>query len=160
MERIQPPDHPCETDEDALLYHYNDVTEVGYVREGTEVEEETKVWETKKVNIPSLGPGVIVYSLFASQRPHSQPPAAANSGKPRIDFTGILFTMIRLEKQKTDFLISINVPHAQGEYDPEQLDFEALKPGPLLATAKQHHEKILQSFKIEDWSLFVQEKEV
>ena len=159
MEYVQSPNHPCETDEDALLYHYKDVTEVGYVREGTEVEEETKIWEKKKVIIPSLGSGVAAYSLLATQRPRRQHTAAASSGKPRVDFTGIFFTMIRLRKQKTDLLISLNVPHAQGEYDPEQLDLGALRPGPMLATAQQHHEKILQSFQVEDWNLFVQEEE-
>ena len=139
------------------MYHYKDITEEGHVREGTESEEESQVWECKRITVPSLGAEVPAYSLFATQRPRIQPPAAARSGKPPVDFTGILMTLIRLEKQKTDFVIAVNVPHAQGEYNPDDIDPVANKIGPLLEAAQQHQHKVLETFKIEEWDLFVQE---
>lgn len=157
LERVQSPDHPCSTDHEALLYHYRDVTEEGHVRPGTESEEVSKIWESRKIVIPSLGPEVPAYTLLATQRPQAQPARNTEAGKSPVDFTGILFTMVRLERQKTDLLIAVNVPHARGEYDENDVDFGALKSGPLLAAAKRHEERILQTLKVEDWSLFVQE---
>lgn len=139
------------------MYHYKDITEEGHVREDTESEEETQIWESGKVVIPHLGGEVPAYSMFATQSPRVQPPAAARSGKPPVVFTGILMTLIRLEKQKTDLIISVNVPHAQGEYNPDDVDPVAQKPGPLLTIARLHQQKLLESFKIEDWGLFVED---
>ena len=154
---MAPPDHPCATDEQALLYHFKDITEEGHVREGTESEEESKIWESGRITVPGLGAEVPAYNLFATQNPQAQPPAAARSGKPPVDFTGILMTLIRLESRKTDLVFCVNVPHAQGEYDAAEIDFGARKVGRQLAAAEEYQTKVLESLKIEDWSLFVQE---
>ena len=155
MERAGPPAHPCTSDEAALLYHYQDITATGHVREGTESDEESKIWENWKVTIPHLGPDIPAYSLLATQRPKEAVPA--QDGKPSVDFTGILLTLVRLEAQKTDLLVTVNVPHARGEYNPQALDFSAQNVGTLLAAGKKHQERLLGSLKIEDWSLFGQE---
>lgn len=49
---------------------------------------------------------------MATQTPHG----AADPSRPESpDFTAILLNLIRLEKQQTDVLITINVPHIKGE---------------------------------------------
>lgn len=73
------------------------------------------------------------------------------------DFTGILLTLLRLPQQKTDIVITINVPHAPGEYDAQEVDPATGKNGRLLTAALEHRDRILQTFAIEDWGLFVQD---
>lgn len=73
------------------------------------------------------------------------------------DFTGILIVLLRLAEQKTDVVISINVPHAPGEYNKDEVDPATGKNGELLNTAVRHRDHILQTFEIKNWDLFVQE---
>lgn len=73
------------------------------------------------------------------------------------DFTGVLLTLIRLVEQETDLVITVNVPHAVGEYDPREIDMSAGKHGSLLDAAIQYRDRILQTFEIRDWGLFIQE---
>lgn len=63
---------------------------------------------------------------------------------------------MRLEKQATDIVISINVPHAPGEYDKNEVDPATGKNGNLMAAAVRYRERIMQTFEIKDWDLFVQ----
>jgi hypothetical protein len=70
------------------------------------------------------------------------------------DFTAIIMTLLRLEKQKTDILITINVPHIKGEYDEEDVDLELGKQGKLIGDAVEHSARIWSTFKIKDWGLF------
>lgn len=127
------------------------------MRQGTEAEEESKIWGSERITIPSLGEGVPAYNLFATQHPIEQPPAVVSSDKPPVEFTGVLLTLIRLQEQKTDFLITVNVPHIRGEYCLSEVDLEGQHPGALLETAKEHRQTLLQSFYIEDWGLLVPE---
>ena len=157
LERIQRPDHAVDTDEQALLYHFKDITEEGHVREGTEATEESQIWESGRVIVPNLGQWAPAYHLFATQRALDQTPVDVRSGKPPVMFTGISMTLIRLVEQKTDLVISVNVPHSQGGFEERDLDFAKGKMGPLMVAAKEYQEKLLASLKIEDWSLFVQD---
>jgi hypothetical protein len=65
--------------------------------------------------------------------------------------------MIRLESQKTDILVAINVPHIAGQYDPSQVDPEKGKQGRLLEAAIEYRRKVMETFEINDWDLFVQD---
>jgi hypothetical protein len=65
--------------------------------------------------------------------------------------------LVRLEQQKTDIVIAINVPHISGQYDPAEVDPEKDKQGALLEKAIDYRGQILNTFEIQDWSLFVQE---
>jgi len=91
--------------------------------------------------------------MLASQHPHT----TDRPGQQQPDFTAILLTMLRLERQQTDVLISINVPHVPGEYDAAQLRLEAGEWGPLVGAAVKHRDEILKTFRVLDWALFVQE---
>jgi hypothetical protein len=102
---------------------------------------------------PTLRPQTPAYTLFAT---HTASPDAISRGKAP-DFTGILLTLIRLETQQTDLVISINVPHVDGEYNKNDVDPSAGKQGPALDAATSFRDRILQTFEIRDWDLFVQE---
>ena len=65
--------------------------------------------------------------------------------------------LIRLEQQKTDIVITINVPHIKGSYDETEIDVEGGKQGKLLDAAVAYQDRILQTFQIKDWTLFVSE---
>jgi hypothetical protein len=63
-------------------------------------------------------------------------------------------TLLRLEKYKTDILITINVPHIQGEYDEEEVDLELGKKGKLIGDAVEYSSRIWETCTIKDWGLF------
>lgn len=68
-----------------------------------------------------------------------------------------MLNLIRLEKEKTDVLITINVPHIKGEYSEEDVDLELGKQGKLIENAVEHAARIWETFKVKDWSLFNEE---
>ncbi|KAI9670197.1 MAG: Peptide-methionine (S)-S-oxide reductase [Alyxoria varia] len=160
LERAEPPDHPCETDEEAIKYHYQDVISAGYGQaepkggnEDSAGSEETKIYDISRDDIPSLGPQIPAYSLIASQN-HAHN-ATTSADKPGPDFTVVLLNLIRLEAQKTDILISINIPHTPGEFEnANEVDVPSARNGPLMRAALEHRDKILHSFRIENWGLF------
>lgn len=63
-------------------------------------------------------------------------------------------TMLRLEKYKSDILITTNVPHIKGEYDEDEVDLELGKQGKLIGDAVEYSARIWESLKIKDWGLF------
>lgn len=67
--------------------------------------------------------------------------------------------MVRLVEQKTDLLIAINVPHVKGEYEEGEVDFAGGKYGKLMQQAIGYREKVLETFEVKDWGLFVMEDE-
>ena len=98
-------------------------------------------------------PGTPAYTLFATS-----PPGSKQRGRPNEpDFVGIVMTLIRLEQQKTDIVVAVNVPHISGQYDPAEVDPEKGKQGALLEKAIEYRKEVLNTFEIQDWSLFVQE---
>lgn len=71
------------------------------------------------------------------------------------DFTGTLLTLVRLEKEKTDILLVVNVPHIPGEYEKDKIDLEAGKVGKLIEDGLKVRGRILETFEVKDSSLFV-----
>jgi hypothetical protein len=65
-------------------------------------------------------------------------------------------TLVRLEREKTDILITVNVPHIKGEYDEEEVDLELGRQGQLIGDAVDYAARIWQTFKVKDWNLFVE----
>lgn len=61
---------------------------------------------------------------------------------------------MRLERELTDILITINVPHIKGEYDEDDVDLELGRQGRLIGDAVDYAAKIWESFKVKDWNLF------
>lgn len=70
------------------------------------------------------------------------------------DFTALILTLIRLEKEQTDILVTINVPHIKGEYDEEEIDLAMGKQGELIGDAVEYAARIWESFDVKDWGLF------
>jgi hypothetical protein len=103
------------------------------------------------------------YTLIATLSPHVPPPASSAEGdvsssrpaRPNTpDFTAIILTLVRLEQEKTDILITINVPHIRGEYDEEDVDLQLGKQGKLIGDAVDYAARIWESFNVKDWGLF------
>ena len=120
-----------------------------------------------KLLLPSRSDDIPAYTLIATQAP--KPPAAAaaaggsgsekekekeREGAASPDFTAIILTLVRLERELTDILITINVPHIKGEYDEDDVDLELGRQGRLIGDAVDYAAKIWESFKVKDWNLF------
>jgi hypothetical protein len=67
----------------------------------------------------------------------------------------MIVTLIRLEAQKTDIVVSINVPHVAGEYEAGSVNLESGKVGGLIEEAIQIRERVLGTFLVKEWGLFV-----
>lgn len=65
-------------------------------------------------------------------------------------------SLVRLVEQKTDIVIVMNVPHIPGTYDKASVDPSAGKMGHLLEKGMEARAKLLGTFEINDWGLFVQ----
>jgi len=109
-----------------------------------------KVWKTTETKFSKVPEGIPAYTLVATQTP-PQDPSPGNSSP---DFTAIVLTLIRLEKEHTDVLVTINVPHIKGEYTKEEVDLQLGKQGKLIENAVEYSAKIWETFKIKDWGLF------
>lgn len=59
--------------------------------------------------------------------------------------------LLRLKKQETDIMVTINIPHYAGEYVRAQEEGGQTQ---LMKDSKAVKEKILESFEIKDWGLF------
>lgn len=90
------------------------------------------------------------YTLIATQTPHPD----QESKIPAPDFTAIVLSLIRLEKESADILVTINVPHVKGEYDEDDVDLELGKQGKMIKDAVECAARIWETFKIKDWSMF------
>ncbi|KAH8819572.1 hypothetical protein F5884DRAFT_659529 [Xylogone sp. PMI_703] len=109
-----------------------------------------KVWSTTDTVFSKLPEGTPAYTLIATQTPPPNPESKTSAP----DFTAIVLNLIRLEKESTDIVISINVPHIKGEYTEEDVDLQLGKQGKLLESAVEYAARIWETFKIKDWGLF------
>ena len=92
------------------------------------------------------------YTLIATQTPNVSHKDRSRSSAP--DFTAIILTLVRLEKESTDVLITINVPHIKGEYDEDEVDLALGKQGELIGDAVEYAARIWETFAVKDWNLF------
>ena len=83
--------------------------------------------------------------------------ASVAGTKTPADFTAIQVLLLRLPAQKTDVVVSINVPHAPGEYVAGEVDIAEGRMGALIERAMGYRERIVQSLRIEDFGLFGEE---
>jgi hypothetical protein len=99
-------------------------------------------------------PNTPLYNLLATSPPGSKQQGRANEP----DFVAILLTLIRLEGQKTDILVTVNVPHVAGEgYEAGSVDLEHGKQGGLIERAGMWRERVLETFEVREWGLFGEE---
>lgn len=106
----------------------------------------------EKLTLPNR-PHTPLYTLLATSPPGGKQVGRANEP----DFVAILLTMIRLKDQKTDILVTVNVPHVKGSYEAGSVDLEHGKMGKLLEKAVEWRQKVLGSFEVREWGLFGEE---
>lgn len=142
-ERVGLPGSGPATDGAAMTTHLEDIVDSD--------TDTVKVWSTSNTIFSKLPEGTPAYTLIATQTPPA-PEATSPGSAP--DFTAIVLNLIRLEKESTDILITINVPHIRGEYSEEDVDLQLGKQGRLISDAVEFAAKIWETFKIKDWGLF------
>lgn len=81
-------------------------------------------------------------------------PTTANAKAQTSDFTVLLVTLLRLEEQKTDVVVCVNIPHTSGEYDPEDIDLEEGKLGGLVEEGVRVRDRVVETFEVVEWGLF------
>ena len=159
LERVDKPD------DEALNFHLQDIVD--------EDANEMQIWSRGAAHfakLPYVFPyrchicltttlsksntqGTPAYTLFATT-----PPGSKQRGRPNEpDFVGILLTLVRLEQQNTDIVITVNAPHVAYQYDRAQVDLAGGRNDPLLEAALQYRETIMETFEVKDWDLFVQD---
>ncbi|KAL7619972.1 hypothetical protein AAE478_010520 [Parahypoxylon ruwenzoriense] len=142
-ERIGGPGSSPEIDGRALTTHLEDIV-------GDDLDR-VKVWNTSPTLFSRLDEDIPAYTLIATTTPAPPAPGAAEQTNK---FTAIILTLVRLEREKTDLLITINVPHIRGEYDEDDVDLQLGKQGKLIGDAVEYAAKIWETFKVKDWGLF------
>ncbi|KAG9229847.1 hypothetical protein BJ875DRAFT_507684 [Amylocarpus encephaloides] len=139
-ERVGPAGSGPAIDGAALTAHLEDIVDSDI--------DTVKVWNTSNTQFSKLPEDIPAYTLIATQTPPPQP-ASKNP-----DFTAIVLTLIRLEKESTDILVTINVPHIKGEYREEEVNMDMGKQGEMIENSVEFAAKIWETFKIKDWGLF------
>ncbi|KAK3949674.1 hypothetical protein QBC32DRAFT_348520 [Pseudoneurospora amorphoporcata] len=140
------PSGPTSLEEDgrALTTHLEELV-------GDDVDT-VKVWNTTETQFTKLDSSIPAYTLIATQTPKSTDSDSRRAQAP--DFTALILTLVRLERERTDVLVTINVPHIKGEYDEEEVDLALGKQGALLGSAVEYAARIWESFEVRDWGLF------
>ncbi|KAI1412683.1 Mog1p/PsbP-like protein [Hypoxylon sp. FL1857] len=149
-ERVGEPGTGPEIDGRALTTHLEDLV-------GEDLDR-VKVWNTTPTLFSRLDDDIPAYTLIATVAPPKADSTSSSTGDERpatkTDFTAIILTLVRLEREKTDLLITINVPHIKGEYDEDEVDLQLGKQGKLIGDAVDYAAKIWETFKVKDWGLF------
>ncbi|EWC48250.1 hypothetical protein DRE_02354 [Drechslerella stenobrocha 248] len=149
-------------EEASIKFHLSDIFE----------DDAYKIWQSRKLDsgdIPGL-PDVPAYSMlittpYVEKRRHV-------AGHPS-QFVALAIVIVRLEKQKTDIVITANMPHSLTDAQAEKSlccpgleadqGFAAdhvWKPdtaGPALKKLLEIIEQAVKGFVIRDWDLFVTE---
>ncbi|KAE9989876.1 hypothetical protein EG327_002146 [Venturia inaequalis] len=133
------PAEDASTDMEALKYHFKDIV-------ATETDE-VKFWSEDTASLTKM-PDTPAFVLFATTHP------VEGDNRAKDDFTGIMLILIRLEKQTTDILIAVNVPHIPGEYEKDSINLDEQKIGPHLEAGLAIRKHILETFEVKEWSLF------
>src|ERR1700760_2298674 len=102
-------------------------------------------------SVNTIQSDIPAYTLFSSQHVDRNAPGRQS----KEDFTTSLLTLVRLEKQKTDILLVVNVPHLPGEYNKDDIDLPARKLGKLTEDGMLIRQRILETFEIKNYGLFV-----
>lgn len=144
-ERVGPSGSSDSIDGAALIIHLEEITET------TTSSDTLKVWSITRPPFSHLSPDIPCYSLVATQTP--KPGDGDKNGEGK-DFTAVVMSLVRLEKENTDILVTVNVPHIKGEYEEGEVDLEGGKQGRLIEEAVEHMARVWESFKIKDWGLF------
>ncbi|KAK0271234.1 hypothetical protein LTR91_019320 [Friedmanniomyces endolithicus] len=136
------------SDREALEWHLKDLTAGEDDGAGA-----VKVWAVGEGRLGQMGNTASAFTLLATAPPGAKHRSRAHEP----EFVGIALLLVRLAEQKTDILVSVNVPHVAGEYEPGEVGLEERRLGRLLENGVQIREKVMESLEVRDWGLFVQE---
>ncbi|KAI9868427.1 MAG: multicopy suppressor of ts gsp1 [Trichoglossum hirsutum] len=139
------------TDEAALELHLDDIF-------GS--DDQVRLWYQNRAQLSHFPEQTPAYTVFKTKhfpRENSVGSVPPIGSRVTPVFTGVLVTIIRLETQKTDIVVTINVPHMRGSYDEGSVDLERGQLGALLSSALAHQDRVFSTLEVKDWSLFVQE---
>ncbi|KAL9043041.1 MAG: hypothetical protein Q9180_000163 [Flavoplaca navasiana] len=133
------------TDQEALKFHFEDIVDE---------HDTSRVWHTDVAQLVHLPPNAPCYTLLATTTP---PPATnGNIHAKTPSFTAVLLTMIRLEAQSTDIVVTVNIPHIPGHQEPSngEVSFEERKFGSLVEDGIKIRDEVWRSLEVRDWGLF------
>lgn len=131
-------------DEEALKFHLSDIVD--------EDASQTRIFNVQESKLAKME-GTKCMSLLAMSPPGEKMRGRANEP----EFVGILLSVLRLETVGTDIVVAVNVPHMPGEYAKEEIDPGSGRLGRLLEAGEKVREKVLETFEVRDWGLFVQD---
>ncbi|KAL8694013.1 MAG: hypothetical protein Q9218_001251 [Villophora microphyllina] len=132
-------------DNEALKFHFEDIVD----------EQDTgRIWRTDVAHLPHFPPNTPCLSLLATT--HPQPATNGNTRALTPNFVAVLLTMIRLEPQSTDLIVTVNIPHIPGHQEPtdDEVDIEVGKLGSLVEEGVKIRDEVLRTLEIKDWGLF------
>ncbi|KAF8541900.1 hypothetical protein BDD12DRAFT_690462, partial [Trichophaea hybrida] len=135
------------SDQDALELHWDEVV-------ASDPQRSHKLFNTQSVVLPNLvdKPVYTITGTISEKDPQTQPPL----------FIALLMTVVRLQEQTTDLVITVNVPFTSvglvaGEGLLAAPGWEGELsgvPSELLQAGMMVRDKVLETFRICDWGLF------
>ncbi|KAL8780429.1 MAG: hypothetical protein Q9194_000928 [Teloschistes cf. exilis] len=86
-------------------------------------------------------------------------PSPATNGNTRAltpTLVAILLTLIRLEPQSTDLIVTVNIPHIPGHQEPTDgsVNFEEGKFGSMVQEGVRVRDEVWRTLEVKDWGLF------
>ncbi|KAL8668126.1 MAG: hypothetical protein Q9202_000104, partial [Teloschistes flavicans] len=133
------------TDDEALRFHFEDIVDE---------QDSSRVWRTDVAHLPHFPPNTPCSTLLAT----TTPPPATNGNNRALTptFVAILLTLIRLDPQSTDLIVTVNIPHIPGHQEPTDgpVNFEQGKFGSLVQEGVRIRDEVWRTLEIKDWGLF------
>ncbi|KAL5121112.1 hypothetical protein ACEQ8H_000963 [Pleosporales sp. CAS-2024a] len=136
------------SDEEALQYHFADLVD----DDGTGGDRTTILGQEGDVAFAGELRNKRALSLTFIQTPRAPTNPNPNPNRKTPEYVYIHMLLLRLKEQGTDIMVTINIPHYKGEYENEAQEGGAETK--LIKDSKVVREKVLETFKVEDWGLF------
>ncbi|KAI9788619.1 MAG: hypothetical protein M1816_006765 [Peltula sp. TS41687] len=136
-------------DDAALRYHLQDILDDADA-------DRARVRGTSLARVDNLPEDTPVYTLFATIQNQDQAQREERQAQQQTQtLTVILLILVRLVAQRTDVVVSINVPHVCVEENKNNDDDDDdLLGGPQLEEAVRMRDEVLRTLRVRDWSLF------
>ncbi|KAL8641339.1 MAG: hypothetical protein Q9228_001835 [Teloschistes exilis] len=133
------------TDDEALRFHFEDIVDE---------QDSSRIWRTDIANLPHLPPNTPCLTLLATTTP--SPATNGNTRALTPTLVAILLTLIRLEPQSTDLIVTVNIPHIPGHQEPTDgsVNFEEGKFGSMVQEGVRVRDEVWRTLEVKDWGLF------
>lgn len=87
------------------------------------------------------------YTILATHRSRQESQSQGHAG--------ILLILVRLKEQKTDLIVTINLPQIATQEELREIDLPVGVWGKQLDAALVYQTRVLETLDIRDWNLFV-----